>query len=373
MASLALNQHGYFSIRFRWKGEQCCEGFKVRGKKVDGKIVPENRKEYDALVQYAADISREIRLGKFDYLAHFPHGNKAHLFRPGGPELFKDFSQRWLKEKAPPVTRAATHSDYSTIVRNDLDPLFGSHQLSYFMLAQDEVTRKLQDSLVKRDLSPPRLTYIFKLLRSILKKAKIDFEIPKFAGAKRRRKLQYFPEHERDLLLKRFDPFWEPFFTVAFFTGMRPSEQIALQDDDLDFAHKKISIFRSVVDGVEGPPKTEESQRMIDMLPEAEAALIRFKEQRSKLKRVKTKFFFCTKHGDGIRVDALLTKVWYPAFDGSELRRRVMYSTRHTFASVFLSRGFDAAWVAHMMGDRFTTILKHYYTFIPRHVPTLNH
>lgn len=377
MASLARNRHGFLSIRFRaplgGRSIQCCEGTKVRVQLVEGEWAPEDPTAYRQLLRWVDRITEEIDAGTFQYLAHFPDGNKARLFKPGGPMLFRTFAEGWLQDKAPPVLRAASYRDYRGIIDTTLNPICGDDLL--FSIGEEErqkeIRRRLQAELVSRESSPPRMLYIFRLLRSILKSAKIDFEIPRFAGARRRRKLEYFPENEREILLLALPAFWRPFFTVAFFTGMRPSEQIALTEEDLDFTHKQIAIFRSLVEGVEGPTKTETSQRTIDMLPEAEAALLRFRTLREKM-TVKTKYFFCTQRGAEIRPDAILTKIWYPAIEAAKLRRRVMYATRHTFASIHLSRGYDAAWVAHMMGDRLDTILKYYYNFIPRKTPMLN-
>lgn len=361
MASLHENRHGYLQLRFRWKGIQCSEGFRVR----PGDL------EAIRLEALAREITREIEAGTFDYLARFPSGNKAHLFRPGGPELFSSFAEKWLEKKAPPELGAATHRDYCSVVRRYLTPAFGSKPLAYFSTEYEEAELILKREL--KGLSPRRMQFTFTLLKSMLKYRKIDFSIPYFADSDREREIDFFPPDERDHLLKTFDPFDEPFFTVAFHSGARPSEQRAFRAEKFDFHYKRIPIYtRLDIDDVEGRPKTKRSQRVIDMLPEVEDALIRFRWFRSRVKHVRTEYFFCRKDGTPHNKDHLYRGIWQPAMKKAGLRPRVMYATRHTFASVYLTMGYSPAWVANMMGDNLATVLKHYNHFIKEIRPQLN-
>src|SRR5438874_1935266 len=73
------------------------------------------------------------------------------------------------------------------------------------------------------------------------------------------------------------------YFIVAFATGMRPSEQMALRwfpdaehpekSSYVDFAQKKIFIGQGWVCGKETDLKTSESCREIDVLPTVQRAL----------------------------------------------------------------------------------------------------
>jgi integrase len=68
----------------------------------------------------------------------------------------------------------------------------------------------------------------------------------------------------------------EPFRTLIFLasvTGLRRSELLGLKWEDIDFASAEIRIVRSVVDQVEGPPKTLASRRPIPMSTELASAL----------------------------------------------------------------------------------------------------
>jgi integrase len=66
-----------------------------------------------------------------------------------------------------------------------------------------------------------------------------------------------------------------------------------------------------------------------------------------------------------LEVNNLRKRAWYPAIASAGLRRRTMYQTRHTFASLMLSHGEDPFWVARMLGHTgLEMIFKHYGKFI---------
>ena len=74
---------------------------------------------------------------------------------------------------------------------------------------------------------------------------------------------------------------------------------------------------------------------------------------------------FPGKTGRPLEVNNLRKRVWYPAIASAGLRRRTMYQTRHTFASLMLGHGEDPLWVARMLGHTsLDMIFKHYGKFI---------
>jgi hypothetical protein len=79
---------------------------------------PENRRLLEAAVLV---ISSEIKNGTFDYLKHFPKGNKAQLFRPAedlSPShvIVETHFKGWIKKQAERV-RAHRVKDYDAIRR----------------------------------------------------------------------------------------------------------------------------------------------------------------------------------------------------------------------------------------------------------------
>lgn len=153
---------------------------------------------------------------------------------------------------------------------------------------------------------------------------------------------------------------WVRYYTVAFGTGLRPSEQNALQWAHIDFAGKTILVRQGVVRGRQTLLKTKGSRRDVDMLPMVEEAL------RSQYAARSGQYVFSNARGGPLFQEGMRRRVWDPTLKRAGLRHRNAYQTRHTFATLMLSQGEEIAWVARMMGHTTTRmIVEHYYKFIP--------
>ena len=82
------------------------------------------------------------------------------------------------------------------------------------------------------------------------------------------------------LLSELRDPF-RALILLASVTGLRRGELFGLKWGDVDFNEAEIRVVRSVVDQVEGPPKTLASRRPIPMSPELASTLENWRKQSS--------------------------------------------------------------------------------------------
>ncbi|PPB57184.1 site-specific integrase [Campylobacter hyointestinalis] len=148
------------------------------------------------------------------------------------------------------------------------------------------------------------------------------------------------------------------FLIVAFFTGARTGEILALTFGDLDFENRQIRINKTLSDaGIVDSPKTKTSNRKIDMLDIIYKELIKldisdknariFKRSRSMIR---------------IKFNDLQEKLGY------NIHR--LYDTRHSFASVMLSRGEEPMWVGcKMMGHKdLNETYRSYAKYLPKEV-----
>ncbi len=247
--------------------------------------------------------------------------------------------------------KAGTIKDYNKIFKGKIEPFFKNYDLN-------DITRNdlmvWQNNLVQSGLAGKTINSIRGVFNFILEEARKDELIEKnYFTLVDRVKIKKpdivpFSLDEVKLILSRADECWQKNLTqVAFFTGLRSGELLGLKWEDINFVSKTISIKRAIRDGKVTPPKTESSIRTIDMLPLVEEALTKQKKETY----LKGSFVFLNYLGKHLYDNASIRKgFWKNILKLTGLDHRDMYQTRHTFASIMISKNQDILWVSQMLG-----------------------
>ncbi|PUD09218.1 site-specific integrase [Helicobacter pylori] len=150
------------------------------------------------------------------------------------------------------------------------------------------------------------------------------------------------------------------FLMVAFFTGARTGEQLALTWEDIDFNQNTITINKSLNElGQITSPKNKPSVREVDLLEPVEKILKELKESEPANK----KFVFI----DMPKRISVFQRHFKKLLKALNLKDRKLYTTRHTFASLMLSQGEEAMWVSKTLGHKdLNTTYKTYSHYIPK-------
>ncbi|WQV97645.1 site-specific integrase [Helicobacter pylori] len=150
------------------------------------------------------------------------------------------------------------------------------------------------------------------------------------------------------------------FLVVAFFTGMRTGEQLALTWEDIDFNEKTITINKSLNElGQITTPKNKLSVREVDLLDPVEKILKELQASEGANK----KFIFISMP----KRSSVFQKHFKKLLKALNLKDRKLYTTRHTFASLMLSQGEEAMWVSKTLGHKdLNTTYKTYIHYTPK-------
>ena len=178
------------------------------------------------------------------------------------------------------------------------------------------------------------------------------------------KKQEPFNLDEIDLILSLAKGQYKNFLGIAFFTGMRSGEILALKWDDVDFSTDTISITKTLSKGVIGKPKTASSYRDIEMLPMVKKYL----ESQRLETGLKNGFIF-TKEDKVSHYanNSQFYNKYREILDDANLKRRSLHNTRHTFASMMLNNNIEPLWVSSTLGHRDLSItLKVYTHYIPK-------
>ncbi len=150
------------------------------------------------------------------------------------------------------------------------------------------------------------------------------------------------------------------FLAVAFFTGLRTGEQLALTWEDIDFNEKTITINKSLNElGQITTPKNKPSIREVDLLEPVEKILKELQASEPENK----KFVFISMP----KRSTMFQRAFRSLLTALNLKDRKLYTTRHTFASLMLSQGEEAMWVSKTLGHKdLNTTYKTYSHYIPK-------
>lgn len=152
-------------------------------------------------------------------------------------------------------------------------------------------------------------------------------------------------------------------FGFAFETGMRTGELIAVKWQDVDWIHSQIHIRRSMALGEEKSPKTAAGNRKIDLSPEA----LQYLTAQRKYTELAGGHIFQDPGTGKTWKDAptIRKKAWMPAIKRARVRYRKPYNTRHTFATMHITRGSNIWWLAKQLGHRSpSTLFAHYGDYL---------
>ena len=387
--SVEVTATGLLRFRFRWNTpdglvKKFAEATALRD-------TPENRARVE---RQAEMIGAEIRGGAFDYLKWFPNGNRAAEFltaagvrveeRPGRPSRPDAWSVRryygeWIERKTSPLVRASAARDYRNHFRSYILDVLGDVALDELSLAHLE---DLRTTMRKRGLSEKTIrNAIDGSFRAMARDAGEDDIAAAFPFPKMRWPEKIVPgpspftADERDQILDYFKakrwkvggfndtrlhyPYFAFLYTL-FFTGMRPSEAVAVRIRSVNLGTRTVQVERSRHLGSESAPKTARARRAVRLTrgnAEVVEPLIELKAQPD---------------------DYLFKNVWdapieaanfYDLFRDAQRALSVsplrdLYSAKDTYISLALTNGVSLTWLSEQTGVAVATILKHYGRFI---------
>lgn len=267
-----------------------------------------------------------------------------------------DFCEEVLREKEKTLEPTSMHNYYNHLEKNIL-PKFDKkypQEITPMFLKQwyDEIEFKSSLTICVSAILKPAFENA--IIEGYIKTSPFVVTLP---TVKSDYEIKPFTLEEMTRILNCERGVFKNILGVAFFTGMRAGEILALKWKDINFENKSITIETQRTRGYTKKPKTKSSIRTIDMISQCEVFL---KEQR-KLTGLGEYVFLNTKnkvfYGSGD-----LQYKWYDVLRRLKLEKRGIHQTRHTFASNMLSNMENPLWVSQMLGHKSLVITLNTYT-----------
>ena len=177
-----------------------------------------------------------------------------------------------------------------------------------------------------------------------------------------------FTIHEAETLIEAIRRDWGEaqgnYDEFRFFTGLRPSEQIALLVTDFDPTHDKLRVTKARVAGLDNDSTKTGEDRTVALCPRASAVLRRQLALRAELERtsrIDHEHLFFKASGEPIRNLQYPYMRWRRTLAHlPNIRYRKPYCARHSSVSWDLMIGRNALWVARQHGHSIATMLRAY-------------
>ncbi len=322
------------------------------------------------------------------------HRKMMDSLRESGGGIVEDFGagsltvekylKQWLASSAKARLSPRTHANYAHHVDRHIVPALGRVKLGRLTSLQ---VQRLYDAKRDEGLSAGTVRYIHAILHRALRQAQMrwkligrnpadDVELPKIG----QKKSNVLSLEQVDLFLaaaRETGDRYEALYHVAFFCGLRIGEILGLGWEHVDFRKHELHVRRQLQRMRDGTglvlvqPKQDE-QRTVALGDRVAAALRahRLRQNEERLRRGSgyddRGFVFATGRGTPLEAGNVVKRSFKPLLVRAGLPNIPFHATRHTCATVMLSRGVDARTVQEVLGHRdVATTLRFYSHVLP--------
>jgi len=356
--------HGTLRFRFMWEGSRRSESLPY----------PPTQKGIKAASQLRDKVIGLIRLGLLDqdkYAEIFPSSAAV----VGGIPCFGEYAQIWLDSRE---IVQGTRNGYKSALNLYWMPHLALVRIDFL---NTTMLRRLVSSITWTSPAVKRNALV--KLSTILKSAVADGLInrnpaePVQLPKRSKKEIDPFTLDEANLITARLydHPHWPSriyaaFFEFVFFTGVRLSEGLAVQWQDIDKEKKVVRIRRTIALG-EVAERTKTGQERIVLLNERALQAIDYAEKYAERRRqgkgrvTETPFVFPpSKNGEFVKQTSDLHHQWRPVLREMGIRYRPPYNCRHTYATICLMSGLNPAFIAQQLGHSVQMLLSTYARWI---------
>jgi len=320
-----------------------------------------NERNRRAALRLMEEIRTKIRHGVFDPAAYFP--DYAGLSRVGVSRTAAPTFEKVAASYLATLTDKAhsTRVSYERALKGYWYPAFGTKPIGAIRASEvREVLAPLSPKNRNNVLIPCRQTFAFAVDDQVLDRSPIE--------TVKNAKVQKEPPDPFSLdeanaiiadLKTNAGPIVADYFEFAFFSGVRVSEQIALEWTDLDRKRGLLRVTRAKVWGKKKKTTKTHHPRDLELLERAAGVLQR---QRARTELAGGAIFHNPTTDIPWADEQVQRRYFQASIKRLGLRHRPPKQTRHTFATICLMAGANPAWVARQLGHASSKMLFEVYS-----------
>ena len=309
------------------------------------------------------DTKQNRKLVQTEVIPKFILALKSGQLSKEKPKEFSFYAEKWLFAKES----LKSYREFYGILFNQLYPAFKSNKINE--ITRGDIKEFIDDRL--HSVSPNRARLILNCIKAIFEIA-LEYEhieknpasaitLPTHHSV---RQMSPFTKEEVNILLKNAKGWFRNYLAVAFFTGARHGEILALTWSDVDFEKMHININKRVKKNQIDTPKTKSSIRKVPIFKPLVPYL---KEQYELCKKHNSMNVFYNPNTNKAFSDTKkLSQFWYVLLEEVGFERRVFYNTRHTFVTQMIRAGVPILDVSQTVGHKsIEETISTYAKFLP--------
>jgi len=279
------------------------------------------------------------------------------------PKEFSFYGDKWLFTKEG----LKSYQEWHNILLNQLYPVFKHKKIDE--IKRGDIKEFIDAKLQK--VSPKRAKTLLNCIKAILdialeyehidKNPAVAIKLPTHTP---KRQMQPFTKEEVNILLSTAKGWFKNYLAVAFYTGARHGEIIALTWSDIDFENMLININKRIKKNQIDTPKTKSSIRKV---PIFKPLLPYLRDQFELCQEIGSLSVFFNPHTNRHFSDTKkLGQFWYALLEEAGFEKRVFYNTRHTFVTQMIRNGVPILDVSQMVGHKtIEETISTYAKFLP--------
>jgi integrase len=354
-----------YEITFSFKSIRCRERIKIKPSTTNDKRI----------ANHLGAILNSIENNTFDYNITFPNSCRKKLFLDNKSDdlLIEEYFDSWLEMKRK-CLKSSTITGYAKIINHQIIPRFLGIPINKIKRSD------LRNWLSQMDCSNKNLSNIQSVFRTAMQDAFSEELIesnPLYGwvyknneAPKKDDDVEPFSAQEQNLILNNLLGQNRNMIQFFFWSGLRTSELVALNWDDIDWLRGEVDISKALTQSAIEfeSTKTYASKRKVKLLAPALSAL---EDQKQFTILKNCEIFQNPRTLERWTGDQSIRKTaWHPALKRAGVKYRRPYQTRHTYASMMLSAGESIAWLAQQMGHTDWDMLRRIYAkFIKDSIP----
>ena len=280
---------------------------------------------------------------------------------------FGKIAEKWLEYKKPNL-RASTWSVYEGHTRNHFNDLknlpinkITTARIEKFIFDRQKIGMNI--STLRKLIGSVGQIMQYAVLHQYLDYNPVkEAERPRSQGNEKKDTISILmPSEIHEFLEILKEKKYIMLFQLAIFSGARQGELLGLKWKDIDWENNQIHIQRTFNNGEWYRPKTNASNRKIDIGPSTMKSL---KEWRLASVIGEHDLVFSTKSGQPINHNNLVNRYFYPALKIAGLNKIRFHDLRHTYASLLIEQGENIKYIQTQLGHANPTVTLNVYAHL---------